>query len=470
MALGAYENPQAYGVDFTKSTDILQRGMADAAAAMKNIAEQRVKARRELEENFSKFQELNYVEKIQGVNESINNSLKESAANFVSLADFSQMSPEEKQGAISSAKDARAGRDALTMIFDSAENNVLDPRIRDHQLRFVNDLINGDNVESVPVENGIGFKLVHTDRDGKKREYDSAKLAMMATQFQDVEPVFDKIDQDFAKTTASLQARRKAISSQTGRDLEEQDFLNYANQLLEKMELRDRELYFAEYVSEGEDLTPDMNGLSDAEKEQIKQRNMASLREHIAERLKNETYPEGYKPNALDLAKERTNRALMVAEKEQEGKGNDGVSDPDLLRGLKNMADSHKEYIATDSRGAGSFRDLQSRVAGDEYSLLNRPINIGGQLGTISKQELKAGGVLHLTYKISQYSDEVGGYVIQTSSQPIIVNLNKDGAISSLYRNILRAENKSGEIMLPNQESTEEELSVAEKMRRAANQ
>jgi len=380
MAIGAYENPTSYGVDFTQGTDILQKGMQDAAASLRDIEKQRVAAREKLEGEFAEFKDDTYLDKLQGVGEGINNSIRESVGSALSLGDFSNLSPDDKARMLNSTKEAKAGITAISTLIESAKNNVLDPRIPAEKYEFISDINNGRNLEYKPTKNGIGFTLVHTDSKGKKHEYDAGKLAMMVTQFGDVDEVFEDIDTATSSALESLQKKKKGLVTK-GKDIQDSDIRYASNALYSNMPLRNQELYFAEYVMKGADLNPKykmVDGerveLSDQEKEKLSSERKALLGEHLFNELKNQLVEVNYEaPRDFGSeARVKANTQVKIAEMKNasnekiakykaSGKGEEDYAvDEDLWNGLSGLKELFKEY-STPSKYNEHFDYLRRR-------------------------------------------------------------------------------------------------------------
>lgn len=447
MAQGAYENPRAFGVDFSEGFNILQQGAQSIAASMKDIADQRKEARRQLEEDFAEFKDLTYVDKLQGVNEGINNAIRESAANFISLADFSTMSPSEKQNAIMTARDAKAGRDAIGLLIESAQNNVLDPRIDPQQSTFVLDLMNGRNLEYKPSEDGVSFIIEHSytnPRTGEtvKNSYDSAKLAMMVNQFQDIEPVFEGIEGSMTSTASSLQKKRELLTSQFGEDLTENDYLVAAESLFGNMQLRDKELYYAEYVNEGADLVPRIEGLSQEERDAIRASNEQELKNYIANELKSRTSPSRYqqpKPSYEEQLRMREESQIRV-NKATSGLRDDNVSDEALYNNLEQL---RKDFLN------GQFNP---KVRKDILNFGGYKFGTGGRNGDVVIHDVVVKQEDGTAIIIGKQWDAEQGKEIRTNIGE--VNLNDPNSINVLYENILKA-TKGGNPVIPKGVSVE---------------
>lgn len=462
MAQGAYENPTLYGVDFTQGTEILQKGMDKVAASLKNIEEQRVEARQKLEDDFAEFKDITYVDKIAGVSEGINNSIRESAANFVSLADFSTMSPEEKQRAMMSAKDAKAGKEAIGVLEEAIQNNVLDSRIPPEQTGFMSDLLNNRNIEYKPDEKGIGFKLVHTYTDtngkSKKIEYDSAKLAMMTTQFQDIEPTLAEVAGAEDRSLKELQAKKKALNEQ-GLDVSDDTIRKYASTLNDRINGRNAAIFYAEYVNKGAELSPKFilneNGekveLSREEIQKITEVRKKELEEYLFSSLKERLYPSQRKYS--DAQKFENQKGIAKINSQNRGRQNpqETISDENLYNGLSNMGLSYKKALFGRVEGVEGS-GLPVPTESDQYSIVNRSFMLGDTKTTIVDQDISNAGVLNFKVEYKAYDEDIRGYDIV--EREMKVDLKEDGAVDALYKNILRASNSKGQITTPNQNNS----------------
>ena len=459
MAQGAYENPTLYGVDFTKGTEILQRGMDKVAASLKNIEEQRVEARQKLEDDYADFKDITYVEKIAGVSEGINNSIRESAANFVSLADFSTMSPEEKQRAIMSAKDAKAGKEAIGILEDAIQNNVLDSRIPPEQTSFMSDLLNNRNIEYKPDEKGIGFKLVHTYTDtkgkSKKIEYDSAKLAMMTTQFQDIEPTLAEVAGVEDKALIELQAKKKALNEQ-GLDVSDETIRKYASTLNDRINGRNAAIFYAEYVNKGAELSPkyilDENGekveLSREEIQKITEVRKKELEEYLFSSLKERLYPSQRKFS--DAQKFENQKKLAEINSQNRGSQNtqETVSDEGLYNRITTFRNTFTKYENEFGKSNTPMPPELSEVL-EKIDISGRKFTSGsGKSYAITSTELLNNGDFVV------YGRDYDSSTQDYKEKPLItLNVKSDGFIDDLYKNILKSEEGSGSnIVKPNQE------------------
>lgn len=451
MAQGAYENPRLYGVDFTKGTDIIQKGMDDAAKALRDIEEQKAKARQELEDSYAGFKDETHIEPVIAFTENMNKAIMESAKD-VSLAGFSNMGATEKAKILGNVKDTKVAIQSLETIIESAQNNVIDGRVKAEHFDFVKDLMNGKNLEVSKAGDGVGFKITHTKRDGSKEVYDPSKLAMMAVMFEDVEPVLSEIDTEVESLTGKLQKQKEA-RIQTGQgDLTIDDIKAQAKDYIQNLPQEEAEIYFAENVPDdrgitGRELVPrEVNGrkLSEEERAKISAQRYEEFADYLAGVMERDINPYNAPPPEMsEREKMMIERGTKVAVEEAKNRGrgnNEFLRDEDLLQGLQNM---RTNIIRAESIEGRLNSGIEVPTGKDSYTLVNRPFKYGEKVGTIVNQNLSKNGVLELTIAFKDYTPDVGFF---TTKETVTQDLKEDGAVQAIYRNILRSETKSGTI------------------------
>lgn len=147
MAQGAYENPQAYGVDFTQSNKILQEGVGQLSDAIVSMERQKNEAYKRMEENLATFKDETHIEPLIVLTEKQNEVIRDSVKNTISAREFSLMGASKKADVLNNVKDVKLMREAMATILDAAQNNVMDKRIKGNTFDFISDLSRGENLE-----------------------------------------------------------------------------------------------------------------------------------------------------------------------------------------------------------------------------------------------------------------------------------------------------------------------------------
>ena len=302
MAQGAYENPQAYGVDFTQSNKILQEGVGQLSDAIVSMERQKNEAYKRMEENLATFKDETHIEPLIVLTEKQNEVIRDSVKNTISAREFSLMGASKKADVLNNVKDVKLMREAMATILDAAQNNVMDKRIKGNTFDFISDLSRGENLEVTPIEGGIGFEMIHTQADGTKEKYGVEKIAMLATMVRDVEPILAEVSGNIEKTAAKLQEKKQAYGKK-GMEMPESAIDNMAKNLLQTMELEEAEIFYAEYVPDaegniGRELAPievTVNGetrkLSREERNAIRLERQEELKNWIKDELINSLNP-----------------------------------------------------------------------------------------------------------------------------------------------------------------------------------
>lgn len=452
MAQGAYENPRLYGVDFTKGTEIIQKGMDDAAKALRDIEEQKAKARQELEDSYAGFKDETHIEPVIAFTENMNQAIMDSAKD-VSLAGFSNMGATEKAKILGNVKDTKVAIQSLETIIESAQNNVLDKRIKSKYFDFVKDLSNGKNLEVSKASDGVGFKITHTKRDGSKEVYDPSKLAMMAVMFDDVEPVLSEIDSEVESLTGKLQKQKEA-RIQTGQgDLTIDDIKAQAKDYIKNLPQEEAEIYFAENVPDdrgitGRELVPrEVNGreLSEEERAKISAQRYEEFADYLAGVMERDINPYNAPPPKMsEREKMMMQRDTRVAVEEAKNRGrgsNDTASDEDLFSSLQKI---QKRYESGGGNiSVGSLRN-EVNLSGYFYGKSQD----GKDRVAITDYDVTPDGTLIL-YGM-QYDGQAREEV---ESRIASFNLNDPKSVNALYDNIVRSTTGKDPV-LPNQSTT----------------
>ena len=256
-----YRNPTLYGVDYSKVSEGVSKGIDEIGKSFKSLQDQRKEAYDALIEDYIDYNDSTRLERAKGLNEEQNKALQDSAR--MTVEDFSRLSEFEKQKKLDMVSDVKVAQKSMADVIDMINdpNVTIDKRINPEFYKLGVALRDMKNIRIAPPKEGIGMTVYVQETDGegnltgKETSYDMSQIIGMSSIFRDTRPVLDNIDTAFDGIANSIQTTQdKWVAS--GGDYTVDQWRDDVVNLYNKWTEEEKSIYFSEHVELFGDFAP----------------------------------------------------------------------------------------------------------------------------------------------------------------------------------------------------------------------
>tara|TARA_R110000772_G_scaffold268686_2_gene397473 strand:- start:21321 stop:22976 length:1656 start_codon:yes stop_codon:yes gene_type:complete len=282
--MGAYTDPKEYSIDYGKVSKDIDSGMARVGKAVGDLNQKRADAVEKIENEHALFLDKTAIQNFEGLNDDMNNSIKESIGSAVSVEDFSRMSQMQKQNVLQDVAEVKLGKENVSSVIKAVRENVLDGRISSEYGDFASDLANGRNVSIRKSEDGIGFVFDHTVA-GKTETFDLTDLKAMAGTFRDVSEDLAVVDGSIDNAAKELQ-KSMQVAYDNGEELSDVDQRQMIDELLSTVPIETLDIWYSKNVEKGGSMLESYSFADDAQNKNIREKQKEALSQAMFDKVK----------------------------------------------------------------------------------------------------------------------------------------------------------------------------------------
>ena len=309
--MGAYTDPKEYSIDYGKVSKDIDSGMARVGKAVGDLNQKRADAVEKIENEHALFLDKTAIQNFEGLNNDMNNSIKESIGSVVSVEDFSRMSQMQKQNVLQDVAEVKLGKDNVSSVIKAVRENVLDGRISSEYGDFASDLANGRNVSIRKSEDGIGFVFDHTVA-GKTETFDLTDLKAMAGTFRDVSEDLAVVDGSIDNAAKELQ-KSMQTAYDNGKELSDIDQRQMIDELLSTVPIETLDIWYSKNVDKGGSMLESYSFADDAQNKNIREKQKEALSQAMFDKVKAKVRVKEKQPELSWQQKEAIKQANRIA-------------------------------------------------------------------------------------------------------------------------------------------------------------